>query len=108
MEKAIKKAIEGGYGSQVKNHEYIAYDRFIEVRRGGSYVHNLYWQEFCYDPLFWQALGKAMGWRTEPYYDLVLNDKCREVHFWKIIWHRFIEHLAEGKDADSFFNYLLK
>ena len=33
------------------------------------------------DPLFWQALATAR-------------------------WHRFIDHLAEGKDAESFFENL--
>lgn len=51
------------------------------------------------DPTFWQALGKARGWRkdwpTEGSPD------------WLFHWHRFIDHLAEGKDAESFFESLL-
>ena len=47
------------------------------------------------DPLFWQALGKAMGWGGEDWDG-----------GWRKHWHRFIDHLAEGKDAESFFKDL--
>lgn len=53
------------------------------------------------DPLFWQALGKAMGWKEEMWW---VNNY---IEAWKYHWHRFIDHLAEGKDADSFFQDLL-
>jgi hypothetical protein len=29
-----------------------------------------------------------------------------EEKYWKKFWHRFIDHLAEGKDAESFFQAL--
>jgi hypothetical protein len=29
-----------------------------------------------------------------------------EEKYWKKFWHRFIGHLAEGKDAESFFQTL--
>ncbi len=50
------------------------------------------------DPAFWQALGKARGWVDEMYYgeSLIFPQ-------WKHHWHWFIDHLAEGKDAESFF-----
>lgn len=89
MEKAIKKAIEGGWDDS----RYKAF--FSEGVR--------MWHESAFlDPLFWQALGKSMGWQTE-----------NKTHFpqgigWQYYWHRFIDHLAEGKDADSFFANLLK
>ena len=48
-------------------------------------------------PLFWQALGKSRGWVVG--------------HFdgkptWLEYWHRFIDHLAEGKSAESYFEQL--
>lgn len=43
MEKAIQKAIEGGWK--------------------GSKEHSIQYPEYAReDPLFWQTLGKAMGW----------------------------------------------
>ena len=105
MEKAIKKAKEGGY-------------------KAGSFADDGGRYELL-DPLFWQALGKAMGWKDmfmgepidkkmqkwldereketgEPY-----NKSCKR-EGWLHYWLTFILHLAEGKDAESFFNELLK
>jgi hypothetical protein len=65
-------------------------------------------EETFLDPLFWQALGQGLG----------LSDALITVHavengrptvvtrvwsHWLSHWHRFIDHLAEGKDAESFF-----
>jgi len=52
-------------------------------------------------PLFWQALGKAMGWRV---IDLGLRQSGGI--YWLDEWHRFIDHLAEGKSAESWFEGL--
>ncbi len=74
------------------------------------------------DPLFWQALGKALGWELDGEYcksgcgcvrgDGNLHDGalCSWEHReseWKINWHNFIDHLAEGGTPDSFFKALL-
>jgi hypothetical protein len=81
------------------------------------------------NPLFWQALGKARGWKgiTERTYycaspnevtNLENNNPYNERYYFggylpKVSvstmnaackhWHDFIDHLAEGKDAESFF-----
>ncbi|MDE2098550.1 MAG: hypothetical protein KGL39_14950 [Patescibacteria group bacterium] len=47
------------------------------------------------DPAFWRSLGKA------------LNEDC-EVSVWLILWHEFIDHLAAGETAESYFEDLLK
>lgn len=44
-------------------------------------------------PDVWQAVGKTRGWRTELY-------ENGEVE-WQHIWHRFIDHLAEGDTIES-------
>lgn len=59
------------------------------------------------DPLFWQALGKALEWDR-----LLEGRKWGDKEsvpdpFWIRKWHRFIDHLATGKDAESFFQELL-
>jgi hypothetical protein len=45
------------------------------------------------DKEFWEALGRGLGW---PYKDV-------EMVTWKTQWHRFIDHLAAGKDPAEFF-----
>lgn len=84
MENAIKRAIEGGWNGHP------------------SWMKN--WERAVLDPTFWQALGKAEGWKKLHYEDMEGNyDEC-----WQCHWHSFIDHLASGKDADSFFKALLK
>jgi hypothetical protein len=92
----------------------------------------VYLEVIFLDPLFWQSLGKAMGWECKECKDdgftaehdspnrhgedgecvncpiQVQCESCRgglDVK-WKKEWHRFIDHLAEGKDAESFFESL--
>jgi hypothetical protein len=60
------------------------------------------------DPLFWLALGRALGWDTEVLtVHEVENGRptvvTRTGQHWLYHWHRFIDHLAEGKTAASFF-----
>jgi hypothetical protein len=45
--------------------------------------------EHLHDPEFWKALAKARQWE--------------DANAWRFHWHRFIDHLADGKDAESFF-----
>lgn len=82
------------------------------------------WKHWPYDlifakPLFWQALGKAMGWKEihdsrcngdGKYSKTGVKDRCSCVpkQQWFYQWHRFIDHLASGGDAESFFTNLLK
>jgi len=47
---------------------------------------------------FWRSLGKELGWLNNPEPTLPGG--------WKWYWHRFIDHLAEGKTAQNFFSSL--
>lgn len=65
------------------------------------------------DPDFWSALGKARawnegnkGWLEEKQYRI--RGKVVQRRPWKKYWHRFVDHLAEGKDAESFFKEIYK
>ena len=108
IQQAIEKAIEGGY----ENKELlIGGPKFVAEH----YSHGV--SQLFLDPIFWQSLGKAMGWKG--------RCKCYEGHThralyipgrkeptcfcechidisksinvqWKKEWHRFIDHLAEG------------
>ena len=66
MEKAIQIATASGY-----------YTTFFDKD-----------SDVLIDPLFWQALGKGLGWEPEEWK-------------WQAKW--FMEHLMEGKDIQSFF-----
>lgn len=111
MEKAIKKAIEGGWD---KNRAEFDFDP-----SGGAV--DIINEVALLDSLFWQALGKAEGWLEEQEWCRG-GRQCRkgikELHNpcvwelmeaqWKQEWHSFIDHLASGGDIDFFFNNLLK
>ena len=56
------------------------------------------------DPLFWQALGKAMGWKDS---DECGSCKCPVTQeAWYYHWHRFVDHLAKDRSIESFFEQL--
>lgn len=61
---------------------------------------------------FWQSLSKAIGWENDPMYDdqTKVSREQQAVDHNKIasvrLWHRFIDHLASGKDAASFFAHI--
>lgn len=104
IEQAIKKAIEGGYKAPCCNRD---------IKLAEHLTENL--NMVFLDPLFWQCLGKAMGWdgSGECNCDMregIHHDQCPANDFknWLYHWHRFIDHLAEGKDAESFFKELFE
>lgn len=104
MEQAIRKAIEGGWHPKYAK-SVVTRDQFNVKCR------------ILLDPLFWQSLGKALGW------DKIHYEKCPAICYadfrdpgecncsakdeWKSQWHSFIDYLAEGKDAESFFTRLV-
>tara|TARA_R110000868_G_scaffold236293_4_gene490322 strand:- start:590 stop:853 length:264 start_codon:yes stop_codon:yes gene_type:complete len=87
MEETIKKN---------KKHKYEGYREALFKARQFEFVRecdsqdtfSAYQAKVLLDPLFWQALKTKEDWRN--------------------VWHDFIDHLADGKDVDSFFNNLLK
>ena len=104
MEKAIKKAIEGGW----EEYAVPCNCRLMNDENGCLVgVHYKPWYQATSDPLFWQALGKALGW---PAIAGELNSVAHRIFGtqWEYQWHMFIEHLAQDGDRDWFFNQLLK
>jgi len=112
IQEAVKKSIEHGYSLRG-----IGPSGFYELL-------DRYSSDVFLDPLFWQSLGKAMEredrrWGFETCHkgcqwytdgegcsdDLPPREKRSPM--WKYQWHRFIDHLAEGKDAESFFENTL-
>ena len=97
IQQVIEKAIEGGWQEGrspkvVKTRSGFLVQTKGEIIGFETSIHSVF-----LDPLFWQSLGKAMGWWGEN-----ANGKPQ----WVNKWHRFIDHLAEGKDAESFFESL--
>jgi hypothetical protein len=124
MDKAIKLSIEGGWtieGIFIKVSDevffepgYINLKRVIKGWKEGERIKIT--QELInkalLDPLFWQALGKAKGWSEKDFF-LPDCEGCGMPQeqlnpWWRHVWHCFIDHLAEGKSAEEFFDNLLK
>lgn len=91
---AIERAVEGGF----EGNE--------------SFLLNLPEYAKCQiwlDPSFWQCLGKALnpeGLRIKNGFGETVSLESQSA-WYKTTWHRFIDHLIEGKDAESFFRELL-
>lgn len=114
---AIKKAIEGGYlkdFKSVRGTDLFFADGNLWLRgTDGSEVCRTN-EEIFLDPLFWQALGKAMGWIDKDYPNgemrcthgaTCLTRYCPYAGFKNPVeeWHRFIDTLAEGKTPEDYF-----
>ena len=97
MENAIKKAISQGYGF-----------RSWTWRQGdkGRQTKFKIAEAILLDPDFWKCLGKALGW--EGMRGVYTDGNRKKTEEWLYHWHRFIDHIAEGKKPDEFFNELLK
>ena len=118
IKQAIQKAIEGGW-------KYKGWD--IQDISVGESVVKLYlkndpddskprvnFNELYIDPLFWQSLGKALGWEDIVNEKLFWNPMSSSDYeywqgrsVWEYRWHSFIHHLAENKDPEEFFKELL-
>ena len=55
------------------------------------------------DPLFWQALGKALGWKC-----MQSMNRGYENSDWAEAWHDYINVLATGGNTEKFWKELLK
>lgn len=107
MEQAIKKAIKGGW----KPLGEAVHKNFLDKKWGISEINANYYHQptWLLQPSFWQCLGKAMGWKEYLEAGGLTTDEeyCMDLG-WRVVWHSFIDHLSHGKDAESFFNELLK
>lgn len=98
MEKAIKRAIEGGF-SRSNMGEYL-----IKLP---EYAKNQIWN----DPQFWKALARAEKWYFCTTHTVGGQEtRCEEIEHdeWVKKWHDFINHLAKDGTPEEFFNNLLK
>lgn len=110
IEEAIKEAIKNGYTYCGNTGMAISHDGNIY-----TFGPRLIESNALLDPLFWQALGKARGWDKEDENRRKLEKKSGSYSGYQEgtlsyfgydtlrKWHRLIDHLAQGKDAESFF-----
>lgn len=114
IQQAIEKAVEGGYHrGQIGTSPIVEIncDFAITETKGERNHYGLAW--VWLDPLFWQSLGKAMGWEETSHLEYPYCWYYKGIYrrnLWGTEWeynqHRFIDHLAENKDAESFFENL--
>lgn len=94
IQEAIEKATEGGY-------------KYPSVCENRSCCET----EAILQPIFWQSLGKAMGWGVSEeedivYYWMSVDDDERISKKWRNEMHHFIDHIANGETSESFFQQL--
>ncbi len=116
IEKAIELAVKEGWRARftVNGIKMSSGNWRPLVTVSGEFV-----TVYFLDPLFWQALGKALGWNQEvgvAYNGWIIDsegnsdqklDEAIIVPRSRYEQYRLTDHLASGKDAESFFEDLL-
>jgi hypothetical protein len=120
IEQAIQKAIEGGFGFYKYRQNIlikVAHHRIFpdisnvgieititefDIYRKKTSLQRFEIEQFLLDPLFWQALGKAMGWDAID----ALDADIITMPTWQSQWHRMIDHLADRGTIESLFEKL--
>lgn len=114
VEDAIKKAIGGGFRRWDKNRKVVevsADNGVFTYRTRAKYFrekpfsikvsYSVPLTELFKGASFWKALGTKLRWRDEM---VVVGERHYAVKSgWRMQWHRFIDHLADGKTAEEFF-----
>ncbi len=92
IEQAIRDAVEKG-GMWNEHRSDTSFDKVVRNSIEDPY-------KLFLTPTFWQALGKA---RVQDWGEVTFFGNDTTAPTWLMKWHLFIDHLAEGKDAESFF-----
>jgi hypothetical protein len=103
MNNAIKLAVEKG-GYDTPSTKIIT----LQGRRYGLNTINKWYQAYVMtDPLFWQALGKALGWSKELYKDNPF-DGTAIWQTWQYHAHQYFDLVLTGGDTEKFWKSLIK
>lgn len=101
---AIEKAIEGGWDCKIVKQEP------LEMRRKNS--EHISHTQAALDPLFWQALGKSLGWEmiwNGQYMNTRHNPKeLVMVEGWEYNAHRLYDLILTNGDTDAYWEEILK
>ncbi len=114
IQTAIEKAIEGGWssGSTIKSVAY--YDvlgvkeimlTFESFKDGQTYTWRRDLMAILLDPLFFQSLGKEMGWPEKPNGRGGFVDDIFVTH-WHYKWFLLLEALRLGRTVENYFEGL--
>jgi len=113
IQEVMDKAVGGGYhinGSDGMQTYYSGASRDYSAwtRKDNNSSFMVAVEETFLDPVFWQALGRGLGWDHELVtIHAVDNGRptivTRVGQHWFYHWHRFIDFLAEGKTVEEFF-----
>jgi hypothetical protein len=116
IQEAVTKATEGGYhihGADGMDTDYVGanseYSVWTRKDNASSFIVPV--AETFLDPQFWLALGRGLGWeQAVRTVQAVENGRptvvTRAGQHWLSHWHHFIDHLAEGKTPEAFFDTL--
>jgi len=114
FEKAVEAAVKGGYLWQGLTVFCIQRgDQFLCTQEG-NHSQLVTVHQMLLDPKWWEALGDARGWGeschhlAEDGYAVYRHRAvCNQgMHPWQMHRHRFLDHLDEGGDIESFFKGL--
>lgn len=107
IKELVDKALSQGWEPQT------LVDGYAYPYDGGACYRKMQTYHELLDPLFWQAVGKSEGWEA------MTSDTCRHCgrHYpignqpeavlqWKVMWHRMIDALADGKTIEEFISTL--
>ncbi len=117
LDEAIKIAIQNGWttfkGHKIDSVHFInsgskRLAEIVEEHDGASSSTTFSYDEFLLDALFWQSLGKGLGWEETveieiPDFPLTPALKATQ---WKVQWHHFIDAIADGRTPEEFFREL--
>ena len=116
IQNAINKAVEGGYhiyGSDGMDTDYegATNDYSAWTRKDNASSFLVPTEETFLDPQFWQALGRALGWREDCHLAISCRHGAEEGqhwrgYYWMYQWHCFIQALADGNTPEAFFAHL--
>lgn len=92
IEEAVSKAISQGWmKDMVRENKLTKWEIY------GDEIDHM--DSFLLDPEFWKALGKSIGW--------TYNDhECIGCTEWIDKWHALIDHVADNKSIESYFETL--
>lgn len=116
LTQAIRDAEKGGWTPQgrdpdfthlkIVHTKYVFDAEFYKTERltGTHQVYSV--GEILMSPAFWSALWKARGWHDCGKKDCGTCASTLVSRNWMWQWHRFINHLISGGDAESFFEFI--
>ena len=94
-------------------------NKIVELAVEGGYpltlsTSGVNYSDMILSPLFWQSLGKQLGWDKEDEQNLKMyrmsggaGDMPKGIYRWNKKVHRFIDLLLTGGDTDAFWEGLI-